>query len=136
MPRSRSLVLLAALTCAGTAFAAAWSSFSEAFPAAPCSDGWAGCVVANATVNAAPQHDAAGRPLPADARLGWFDLEPTAAFSPFVSLSTYAPGGAPVAAPSRLLPHRHLWRPLLRRLRRRPPLSLPRRCRRPCRVPR
>ena len=99
MPRSRSLVLLAALTCAGTAFAAAWSSFSEAFPAAPCSDGWAGCVVANASVNAAPQHDAAGRPLPADARLGWFDLEPTAAFSPFVSLSVYAPGGAPVAAP-------------------------------------
>ncbi len=83
---------------AGPAFAGGWSSFSSAFPALPCQDGWAACLVGGTPMSAAPLRDAAGHPVPADARLGWFDLAPTATFSPFTALSPYTgPIGGQVA---------------------------------------
>ncbi len=84
----------------GAALAAGWSSFSDVFPASPCVDGWAGCRIGSERLSAAPVRDAAGRPIPADARLGWFDLEPTAAFSPFGGLSGYPIDTAPPPAPA------------------------------------
>lgn len=78
------------------AMAGGWSSYNAAFPGQPCQDGWAGCIVGGGAVTPGMSKDSAGRPVPSDARVGWFDLKPTAVFSPFVSLSTYngAMGGA------------------------------------------
>jgi hypothetical protein len=93
---SLSFVLLAALTA--PAIAGGWSPFENAFPAYPCQDGWAGCVVDGAGVGPGALKDAAGRPLPSDARFGWFDLKPTVHVSPFASLSVYSgPVGGAVA---------------------------------------
>lgn len=72
------------------ALASGWAAYNSAFPTLPCSDGWAGCVVNGVAFGPGMQKDVAGRPLPADARLGWFDLQPTAALSPFVTLSPYS----------------------------------------------
>lgn len=83
-----SVALLAALAL--PALAAGWSSFENTFPALPCQDGWAGCVVDGSAMGPGAQKDAAGRPLAADARIGWFDLKPTSRLSPFVSLSAYS----------------------------------------------
>lgn len=94
----RSLLLAAALVLGGVpaALAAGWSPWAAAFPPLPCPDGWAACRVGPQDLNGATVRDAAGLPLAADARLGWFDLEPTAVFSPFVGLSGY--GGVSAAA--------------------------------------
>lgn len=92
-----SFAVLAALAL--PAFAAGWSSFDNTFPTLPCQDGWAGCLVDGAATGPGALKDAAGRPLPADARFGWFDLKPTVALSPFAGLSTYSgPVGGAVAA--------------------------------------
>ena len=71
------------------ALAGGWAAYNSAFPVLPCADGWAGCIVGTAAIGPGMQKDAAGRPVPADSRLGWFDLQPTAALSPFVTLSPY-----------------------------------------------
>lgn len=95
-----ALLVGAALLVAsgGSAFAGGWSSYSSAFPALPCQDGWAACLVGGAPMSAAPLRDGAGHPVPADARIGWFDLAPTATFSPFTALSPYTgPIGGQVA---------------------------------------
>lgn len=71
------------------ALAGSWSDLSTAFPALPCQDGWAACRLDGSPLDPEMQLDSENRPLPADMRLGWFDLEPTAAFTPFVGLSDY-----------------------------------------------
>src|SRR5688572_2616704 len=70
------------------AFAAGWSDYSAAFPAFPCQDGWMACVVDGKTVTPDLQKGSTGLLQPADLRVGW-DLQPTAAFSPFPRLSAY-----------------------------------------------
>ncbi|MEO0605493.1 MAG: hypothetical protein AAF211_28945, partial [Myxococcota bacterium] len=62
--------------------AQAWVDFRPAFPAHPCTDGWAGCMVDEVRVGN-------GETLPTDLRVDWFDLTPTAVFSPFGGLSAY-----------------------------------------------
>ncbi len=82
------------------AFAGGWQTFSAAFPAEACQDGWAACLTAGGAVGPGMLHDTAGRPLPSDTRLGWFDLQPTASFSPFVGLSAYnGPAGGTMPKP-------------------------------------
>ncbi|MDP2311447.1 MAG: hypothetical protein Q8P41_00965 [Pseudomonadota bacterium] len=92
------MAILAALAL--PAFASGWSPFENTFPALPCQDGWAACLV-DGTVGGGVLKDAAGRPLPADARFGWFDLKATQNVSPFTTLSAYnGPiGGAVAEAP-------------------------------------
>lgn len=72
-----------------TALAASMGDYEGLFPELACQDGWAACLDGRHVQDATPVSDAAGRPLPSDMRIGWFDLEPTAAFSPFVGLSNY-----------------------------------------------
>src|SRR5687768_16988303 len=83
------LSLLSLLVVTPMALAAGWSSYDNAFPSNPCQDGWAACLTESGAVGPGTAKDGAGRPLPADMRLGWFDLKPTASFSPFVGLSRY-----------------------------------------------
>ena len=115
--RLRSLVSFGVVAGAALllspAFAGGWSAFNAAFPAQPCPDGWAGCLIGDAVVTPGMSKDAAGRPIPSDSRIGWFDLRPTVVFSPFSKLSVYsgALGGAvaavePVAEPERVEPER------------------------------
>jgi hypothetical protein len=73
----------------GQAFAQDWSSFREAFPLFPCQDGWMACEVDGQRLDPGLQRDGAGRVVPSDARLSWFELEPSASFSPFVELTRY-----------------------------------------------
>lgn len=91
------ITLLALMVGASVALAQNWSDHSEAFPLLPCQDGWVGCRVAGEAVSPALRSDGTGLPVPSDMRLGWWDLQPTPAFSPFVELSTYV-GGAPAVA--------------------------------------
>ena len=101
--RPVSKTLLFGLGLAGLALpaiAGGWQSFQAAFPVAACMDGWSACLTAGGAVGPGMLHDSAGRPLPSDGRVGWFDLQPTASFSPFVGLSAYSgPAGGAVAAP-------------------------------------
>jgi len=85
---SGALALVAATSL--PALAGGWSSYNAAFPGFPCSDGWAACRSGERTVSPGMSRDSAGRPLPSDARVGWFDLQPTAVFSPFTGLSAYS----------------------------------------------
>lgn len=89
--RTRSLRLFLLGLCLGApvALAAGLGDYEPIFPTNPCQDGWAACIVNGDAVTAEPTKDAAGRPLPSDLRVGWFDLEATAALSPFVELSAY-----------------------------------------------
>src|SRR5262245_28384101 len=77
--------------------AADWSSYSAAFPMFPCQDGWMGCVVADHHMSPELQQDSAGRRIPANARIGWFDLRATPSFSPFTGLSEYGQSADPTA---------------------------------------
>jgi hypothetical protein len=89
MRKVASIAGLLALGFASTAaLAASWSDFESAFPVMPCQDGWAGCVVDGEVVN--PDMRDNGAPMPADLRVSWFTLEPTASFSPYPSLSQYS----------------------------------------------
>lgn len=91
--RSVSKTLLVGLGLVGLtlpAIAGGWQSFQAAFPIAACMDGWSACLSAGGAVGPGMLHDSAGRPLPSDGRVGWFDLQPTASFSPFVGLSAYS----------------------------------------------
>lgn len=99
--RLRTFVVLGALAVVSLpALAAGWPAWSAGFPSLPCSDGWAGCMVGGTHLGPGMSRDAAGRPIPADSRVAWFDLQPTVALSPFVGLSAYsgAVGGEQVAA--------------------------------------
>lgn len=64
-------------------------SMEDLFPAMPCHDGWAACLVDGDEVSPDAVRDSAGRPLPSDMRVGWFDLQATTAFDPFHGLSDY-----------------------------------------------
>lgn len=66
-----------------------WGSYEPAFPKFPCQDGWMGCIQDGRRVDPALGVDGKGMPTSSDMRVGWFDLEPTSNFSPFVSLSKY-----------------------------------------------
>ena len=90
--------LLASVGVVSVALAAGWSPWASAFPTNPCADGWTGCLVEGAAVTPGVSRDAVGRPVVSGSRVGWFDLAPTASFSPFVGLSPYAVS-APVEAP-------------------------------------
>ena len=83
------ILLLALLGAIPSAMAEGWTTWENVFPAMPCQDGWAACLASAGALDGGSLSDAAGRPLPADARIGWFDLKPTAALSPFVGLSAY-----------------------------------------------
>lgn len=88
------LAFLVGAALPAAAHAQSWGDFSAAFPLFPCQDGWVGCVVEGQPVTPDLQRDGTGAPVPAHMRVGWFDLQPTRSFSPFVSLSRYT--GAPV----------------------------------------
>ena len=92
-----SALFLAALTA--SAHASGWEAFEAAFPTNPCPDGWAACLVDGEATDPEPRR-AAGLPEPADARVGWFDLQATNTFSPFDDLSARAAPMAPAAAPA------------------------------------
>ena len=77
------------LCAAGVALAIPWSGFDDAFDPLPCPDGWAGCVIDGAVINPGMVEDSAGRPHPSNMRVGFFDLKPLPALSPFVGLSIY-----------------------------------------------
>ena len=83
------LSLMAILLAAPSAQAAEWSDFEEAFPLFPCADGWMACKVDGEAVTPDLRADGSGMPLPANMRIGWYDLKATSAFSPFTTLSEY-----------------------------------------------
>ncbi len=87
----RSWLVAAGLSgIASVALAASgWSDFDDAFPALPCPDGWAGCVVDGKTVTPGMVYDAERRPHPSSMRFSFFDLKPLPAASPFEGLSEY-----------------------------------------------
>jgi len=87
-------VALGALAAAGVASASNLGSYEALFPTNPCQDGWVACLNdVGDEVNPAPLTDKVGRPLPSSARVQWFDLKPTANFSPFIVLSEYPVDG-------------------------------------------
>ena len=90
MRRSSFILSLAiAALGAGSAWATSWTDYSTAFPIYPCQDGWMGCIVDARIVNPDMAKDSTGVPIPANLRVGWFDLKPTTTFAPFVGLSQY-----------------------------------------------
>ncbi|MFT4627166.1 MAG: chemotaxis protein histidine kinase CheA [Myxococcota bacterium] len=94
---SRATFLAALVTgglAIGVAHAAGWSDYEGAFPMFPCNDGWMGCRVDGAVHSADLVNDGSGLPAPSAWRVSWFELAPTAAFSPFGGLSGYT-GEAP-----------------------------------------
>ncbi|MBN2799596.1 MAG: hypothetical protein JXX28_10650 [Deltaproteobacteria bacterium] len=105
------LAMLTGLAATSTAYAG-WGDFEAAFPTLPCQDGWASCIQGGQVVSPELGRDRQGNPTPGDMRVAWFDLQATAAFSPFVDLSPYTgearvakaepvPVAAPAAQPSR-----------------------------------
>ena len=93
----RMTVALALLFGAQTAQAQSWADFESAFPVFPCQDGWMACLVDGEAVNPELQQEPSGLQVSADLRIGWFDLNATSNFSPFVDLSEYT-GELPDAA--------------------------------------
>lgn len=89
----------AVLLVSSVAYAQSMGDLSNLFPPNPCHDGWAGCLIDGDEVSAEPGTDATGRPMPADLRVDWFDLEASTAFNPFVELSAYT-GELPTATPA------------------------------------
>jgi chemotaxis protein histidine kinase CheA len=83
------LVSAGVVAAAGAAGAAGLGDYGELFPANPCQDGWAACMVDGEAVDPTVRYDGGGRPIPADYRLDWFQLEPTTSFTPFVALADY-----------------------------------------------
>ena len=97
------MLLIAAPLAVGAryAFAQEWSPWPNLYPAIACMDGWSGCVVGGAPHGVGTAKDSAQRPIAANARIGWFDLQPTGSLSPFVGLSAYSgPAGQVAAAPA------------------------------------
>jgi hypothetical protein len=98
MAMKRYLLIPASLLLfvSGAASAQSMGDLSKLFPSNPCHDGWAACLVDGEEMSAEPGMDAAGRPMPADLRVDWFDLEASVALNPFVELSAYT-GELPTA---------------------------------------
>jgi len=87
-------VALGALGAIGVASASDLGKYDALFPTNPCQDGWVACLdEVGDEVNPGPLTDKVGRPVPSSSRLGWFDLKPTAGFSPFITLSEYPEDG-------------------------------------------
>lgn len=84
----RAVVLVTVLALPALA-AGGWPRWSPVFSEHPCQDGWLSCLGPGGPNGPGTTRDTAGRPLPSDLRVGWFDLSPTPAFSPFVRLSAY-----------------------------------------------
>jgi hypothetical protein len=61
----------------------------------PCQDGWLGCWVDGELVNSDAFADSVGRLVPADLRIGFFDLKATPSFSVHGGLSTYGADEVP-----------------------------------------
>jgi hypothetical protein len=96
MRRASLVLVLAALTgFSADARAADWASFAAAFPSFPCQDGWMACLTGAGPVDPDLRDGAL-----AGQRVGWFDLQATSQFSPFVEFSKYdkVGGAEPVAA--------------------------------------
>jgi hypothetical protein len=90
MTRLTTATAVALVLGSGIALAApGWSAFEPAFPIFPCADGWSACLVDGQAISPDMTHDTTGAVTPSDMRVGWFDLQPTATFSPFTSLSIY-----------------------------------------------
>jgi hypothetical protein len=70
----------------------------------PCPDGWTACEVDGERIEPVGRTDSSGRPLLADARVGWFDLEATTTFSPFQRVTEHAAPVRPEPAPVRPVP--------------------------------
>jgi len=100
MPRISPTLALAVLGLAagGVAFASGWADFESAFPAFPCNDGWTACYQNGERLTPDMRPGPSGMLLPANARLDWFDLKPTDAFSPFSTVAPYPAGGGPAVA--------------------------------------
>ncbi|MCO4743681.1 MAG: hypothetical protein KC912_02760, partial [Proteobacteria bacterium] len=94
---SVSFALLFALS--GTAHATDWSDYAGMFPTFPCHDGWVGCVVKGEHVTPEPTRGDARNPTPANQRIDFLTLKPTAAFNPFSGLSDYSGIAAAAKAP-------------------------------------
>ncbi len=90
-------LLLPVLLAAGPASAGGWSDLEAVFPALPCHDGWAGCIVDGQSLGPDMVAGAAGVPMPSSLRLDWFSLAGTPVTSPFVQLSDYPAELAQVA---------------------------------------
>ncbi len=93
----KTALALAVFGLSSVAWAQDIGSMEDLFPAMPCHDGWAACLVDGAEISPDAVRDSAGRPLPSDMRVGWFDLDATAAFDPFQGLSDYT-GDLPAVA--------------------------------------
>ncbi|MFT6817840.1 MAG: hypothetical protein ACJATT_001651 [Myxococcota bacterium] len=95
---SRMLMALALGLGVATSSAQAttWSDYEESFPAFPCLDGWTACYQGGERITP-DLVQRGGMPSPSNARVDWFTLEPTSAFSPFVGLTAYDLSVAPVA---------------------------------------
>lgn len=96
-PRTLLALPVGLLGVAGVALAASWGDYKAAFPALPCQDGWAACLVDGQPVTPGMVLDGKGRPHPADMRIGFFDFDALPGLSPFGSLSAYKGGEVPTA---------------------------------------
>jgi hypothetical protein len=98
---TRPLALaLFALGCASSPAAAnTWSDYAELFSDRPCADGWMACVVAGRHHTTESVRRDAKVSAPANARVDFIDLRPTAVFDPFGTLSDYT-----VLSPTRVRP--------------------------------
>ena len=89
MTHSRPTFLSLSLMLAAAAVAGSWQEYARAFPARPCPDGWAACVVDGRVLSGDLVAGPDQRPRVADLRVDWFTLQPSPAFSPFAGLSAY-----------------------------------------------
>lgn len=85
----RTALTLLLLGSTAALASASWPQFETAFPAFPCQDGWASCLVEGEVLAAGTVSDAKGRPHAADMRVGFWDFEALPAFSPYEPLSVY-----------------------------------------------
>lgn len=97
VPRSLVLLPVGLFGVVGVALAASWGDFKAAFPALPCQDGWAACVVDGQPVTPGMVLDGKGRPHAADMRIGFFEFDALPGLSPFEGLSAYKGGEVPTA---------------------------------------
>jgi hypothetical protein len=96
-PIRAALCGILSLLALPAAQAATWADYEAAFPAFPCQDGWMACYQGGQRVEPTLLAGDRGIPLVANARIDFFTLAPTSAFSPFAGLSTYPMGGPPAA---------------------------------------
>ncbi len=95
--RRKPLMTALALWFVAAPAHAGWGDFDALFAVLPCPDGWMACETSAGGLSPEPLRDGSGVPLPADLRVGWFDLAPTAAFSPFAAMAARSGSTAPQA---------------------------------------